>query len=94
MQGIQGTGSVDSWAQFVNLVQDARSRNQALAAAKSAPLAAGPARIARRIVNQPAAAPRRADKAPDASPVTGRTSVSTTNVATKALEVFLTHTLE
>jgi hypothetical protein len=51
---MQGVNRVDSWAQFVNLVQDARVRNQALSAA------GGPAKIARRTISQAAAAPYQA----------------------------------
>lgn len=89
MQGIiQGTNRVDSWAQFVNLVQDARTRNQALAAAKNPAIAAGPAgaaRITRRIMNQPAAAPLRTSYA---LPVARTTSMETAKQATKMIGSF------
>lgn len=82
---MQGIRSVDSWSQFVNLVQDARTRNQALSNVKSAP-AAGQVRGTRRIMNQVAAA---APERPSYSPsVAMNTLTNTPKAATKALGSF------
>jgi hypothetical protein len=44
---MQGINRIDSWAQFTSLVQDARSRNRALATANGASAIAGPAKSIR-----------------------------------------------
>jgi hypothetical protein len=82
---MQGIGRVDSWAQFVNLVQDARTRNQALSTAKST-VAATPAKSVRRTLGPIAAAePRRTVSA---LPVAMRTVPEVSKAATKALGSF------
>jgi hypothetical protein len=82
---MQGINSVDSWAQFVSLVQDARTRNQSLSGVKST-VAAGQARIVRRTMGPiPAAEPRRAVSVP---PVAGRMAPDAIRAATKPLGSF------
>jgi hypothetical protein len=82
---MQGIGKVDSWAQFVNLVQDARTRSQAISNAKSVP-ASGRVGSTGRILNQvAAAASQRTSFAP---PVARATLMDAPKAATKALGSF------
>jgi hypothetical protein len=74
---MQGINRVDSWAQFVNLVQDAR-RNQSVPTVKRAPAVARPAGISRPMNNQAVAAPRRPAYSQALSPVTAEPKVNTT----------------
>lgn len=82
---MQGIRSVDSWAQFVNLVQDARIRNQTVSNVKSAPVVSQ-VKGTRRIMNQVAtAAPERPSYAPA---VAMSILTNTPKAATKALGSF------
>jgi hypothetical protein len=77
---MQGVNRVDSWSQFVNLVQDARSRNQTLGAPERTPAAAGPAKGSRTAA---AAEGTRRTIAPQAAAIPAAQDL--TNMKTKTL---------
>jgi hypothetical protein len=82
---MQGISRVDSWTQFVNLVQDARTRNQAISNAKNTPASGRVSGVGRPVNQAAVTAPRRAYST---SPVVTTTSMNTPKAATKTLGSF------